>query len=221
MIMRNAKNINKGKMIESSSTKFPPPLMVGNHVALDFLNSVASPNGEPIEWLADGEKLLSWLEHTHLIAQDEALRHFKAANFSDTAEKARNMREEMRRIITDKAAGRLVNAGSSVFNVLNQVLFNENRYAQLDCRHGDYAIHRHFRWQHPDEVLLPLADSIADLICNADFSLVRKCENPKCTLWFYDHTKGHRRRWCTTTICGNRAKVAAHRARKKTSATSF
>jgi predicted RNA-binding Zn ribbon-like protein len=32
-------------------------------------------------------------------------------------------------------------------------------------------------------------------------------------MWFYDRTKGHRRRWCTSTGCGNRAKVAAFRAR--------
>lgn len=219
--MKNTKNINETNSLNDQSTSLPPPLMIGDHVALDFLNSVASPKGEPIEWLADGEKLLNWLEQAHSVARGEALRHFKVADFFDTAEKARHMREETRRILADRNAGRLNDTDSSLFDVLNQVLSSENRYTQLDCRHGDCTIHRHFRWQHPDEVLLPLADSIADLFCHADFSLVHKCENPKCTLWFYDRTKGHRRRWCTTTICGNRAKVAAHRARKKTPATSF
>lgn len=61
--------------------------------------------------------------------------------------------------------------------------------------------------------LAPVAEAVADLMANADFDLVRHCEGEACVLWFYDRTKGHRRRWCTPTGCGNRAKVAAFRAR--------
>jgi predicted RNA-binding Zn ribbon-like protein len=32
---------------------------------------------------------------------------------------------------------------------------------------------------------------------------------------FADHARGHARRSCSMAICGNRAKVAAHRARLK------
>jgi predicted RNA-binding Zn ribbon-like protein len=34
-----------------------------------------------------------------------------------------------------------------------------------------------------------------------------------CTLWSYDRTKAHQRRWCSMAICGNRAKARVHRAR--------
>jgi len=61
--------------------------------------------------------------------------------------------------------------------------------------------------------LQPIAEAIGDLICNADFRLIRTCGAPTCTLMFYDRTKGHARRWCSMSICGNRAKAAAHRAR--------
>jgi predicted RNA-binding Zn ribbon-like protein len=64
-----------------------------------------------------------------------------------------------------------------------------------------------------DAFLAPVAESVADLIANGDFDLVRHCEGHDCVMWFYDRTKGHRRRWCTSTGCGNRAKVAAFRAR--------
>jgi predicted RNA-binding Zn ribbon-like protein len=31
---------------------------------------------------------------------------------------------------------------------------------------------------------------------------------------FHDFTKAHTRRWCRMAVCGNRAKAAAHRARR-------
>jgi predicted RNA-binding Zn ribbon-like protein len=49
-----------------------------------------------------------------------------------------------------------------------------------------------------------------DLLCYADPSLVKKCENAACVLFFYDTTKNHSRRWCSMRVCGNRMKVAAH-----------
>jgi predicted RNA-binding Zn ribbon-like protein len=62
-------------------------------------------------------------------------------------------------------------------------------------------------------LLQPLAEAIADLVSHADFRLIRACEGSACTLMFLDKTKAHARRWCSMALCGNRAKVAAHRAR--------
>jgi predicted RNA-binding Zn ribbon-like protein len=64
----------------------------------------------------------------------------------------------------------------------------------------------------PVELLSPPA---ADLICGVDFRLIRACEGSVCTLLFLDRTKAHGRRWCSMAACGNRAKAAAHRARKR------
>ena len=33
----------------------PAPFFIGDDLALDFLNSVAAPAGQPIEWLNDGK----------------------------------------------------------------------------------------------------------------------------------------------------------------------
>jgi predicted RNA-binding Zn ribbon-like protein len=52
-------------------------------------------------------------------------------------------------------------------------------------------------------------------VCAEDFSQVKACEGPACTLLFVDHTRSHARRWCSMAICGNRAKQAAHRSRQK------
>ena len=61
------------------------------------------------------------------------------------------------------------------------------------------------------------AEAVAELLIEADFSLVKQCEHPECVLWFYDRTRAHRRRWCSMALCGNRQKAA--RFRKRAAAT--
>jgi predicted RNA-binding Zn ribbon-like protein len=56
---------------------------------------------------------------------------------------------------------------------------------------------------------------MADLVSNEDFSCIRACEGPTCTLVFLDRTHGRARRWCSMASCGNRAKQAAHRQRER------
>jgi predicted RNA-binding Zn ribbon-like protein len=63
-------------------------------------------------------------------------------------------------------------------------------------------------------LLHPIAEAAAALICNRDFRLIRSCEGAVCTLVFLDRTKAHARRWCSMAVCGNRAKAAAHRAKR-------
>ena len=53
------------------------------------------------------------------------------------------------------------------------------------------------------------------LLSEGDPALLRKCQNPRCILYFYDTTKNHRRRWCSMAGCGNRAKVAAFYQRNR------
>jgi predicted RNA-binding Zn ribbon-like protein len=61
----------------------------------------------------------------------------------------------------------------------------------------------------------PVAEAAAQLLAEGEFQLVRVCEHPDCTLWFYDRTKSHKRRWCSMAVCGNRHKVAEYRKRQQ------
>ena len=46
---------------------------------------------------------------------------------------------------------------------------------------------------------------------------LKRCEGSRCALLFVDTSRSGRRRWCSMERCGNRAKVAAHRRRRKDS----
>ena len=74
-----------------------------------------------------------------------------------------------------------------------------------------FAFRMRRRWPTPESLLMPIVEALAKLVCEEDFTQVKACEGPACTLLFADHTRGHARRWCSMAICGNRAKVAAHR----------
>ena len=54
------------------------------------------------------------------------------------------------------------------------------------------------------------------LFRRTDGSVLKWCADERCTHPFLDHSHGHRRRWCGMAGCGDRAKAAAYRARRRT-----
>jgi predicted RNA-binding Zn ribbon-like protein len=48
--------------------------------------------------------------------------------------------------------------------------------------------------------------------------LLKWCANPTCTHPFLDRSRGRRRRWCEMAGCGDRAKAAAYRNRRRENA---
>jgi predicted RNA-binding Zn ribbon-like protein len=194
-----------------------PPFFVGDHLALDFLNTIATPKDVPVEWLGDGRDLVEWMERARGIDASTAaqFREWKDRRvLDDAARKAREFREWLRGFIT-RHMGRPVAASAvKALGPLNELLAGDTSYPVVAARSGELRVQRGRRWESPDELLSPVAEAAAELICNEDFSLIRACEGQLCTLLFLDRTKAHARRWCSMAVCGNRAKAAAHRARK-------
>ncbi|WP_190170536.1 CGNR zinc finger domain-containing protein [Streptomyces mirabilis] len=58
------------------------------------------------------------------------------------------------------------------------------------------------------------AETIGLLADNERLGLLRRCANPACSMLFLAENK--RRKWCTSNICGNRARVARHYERTHT-----
>ena len=208
----------------------PAPLFLGDDLALDFLNSVAAPWGQTIEWLANGRDLLAWLEQAHAVPDSAAARFRTQASsraLDSVALRARELREWLRAFVADHAGRPLGPRALGALAPLNRLLEQDEGYRQIEAQPAgngqgnDGADHPALRWRSnrrwrtPETLLLPLADAVGDLVCKKDFTLVRRCEGAACTLWFFDASKGHARRWCSMAVCGNRAKAAAHRARAR------
>ncbi|MFI9104543.1 CGNR zinc finger domain-containing protein [Streptomyces fildesensis] len=56
-------------------------------------------------------------------------------------------------------------------------------------------------------------DAVELLTDPAARAQLRQCEGESCSLVYLDASRGRRRRWCSSEICGNRERVARHRRR--------
>ncbi len=197
----------------------PPAFFVGNHLAIDFLNSTATPVGVRTEWLRDGADLLDWLEQARAIERAAAAKFRTESDrraLDAVAGQARELREWLRGFVERHLGRELKADAAGELGPLNRLLAEDNGYWQVGIGpHGSLERRRVRRWTSPEQLLQPLAEAIGDLVCHEDFRLIRACEGAACTLMFLDRTKAHRRRWCSMAICGNRAKAGAHRARAR------
>jgi predicted RNA-binding Zn ribbon-like protein len=199
----------------------PSALFVGDAPGLDFLNSIATPVDEPVDWIPDGAGLLDWLGQAGLVPAD-ALKAIRAqarpAALDKVAAEARDLREWFRGFVRKHKGHPLTAADLRALAPLNRLLERDESFSRIVPSGGEsspFVLERARRWQAPDSLLLPIAEAMARLVATEDFSHVKACEGPTCTLLFADHTRGHARRWCSMALCGNRAKQAAHRARLK------
>jgi predicted RNA-binding Zn ribbon-like protein len=62
-----------------------------------------------------------------------------------------------------------------------------------------------------------VARDAIDVLGGPRAARLKRCEGSRCSLLFVDSSRSGRRRWCSMERCGNRAKVAAHRGRRKES----
>jgi predicted RNA-binding Zn ribbon-like protein len=64
-------------------------------------------------------------------------------------------------------------------------------------------------------VLAALAADCLDLLGGPDRDRLARCADARCTRLFVDRSRGRRRRWCDMKGCGDRAKAAAYRRRRR------
>jgi predicted RNA-binding Zn ribbon-like protein len=208
----------------------PPPIFIAEHLGLDFLNTIAVPVDTQVEWLSSGEDLLVWLKQARL-APDDLLDDFRKSavlgELDAIAAQARALRDWFKSFVYKHMGRPLEPAALRELQPLNQLLARDEEFGQIAVRDRErdrgqerketsgLAWRRQRRWQSPESLLFPIARSLADLVCDEDFTYVKACEGPPCTLLFIDRTRGHARKWCSMAVCGNRSKQAAHRNRLK------
>jgi predicted RNA-binding Zn ribbon-like protein len=182
---------------------------VGDHPAINFINTLRMEGNTLTDTWQSDDDVAAWMVR-------EGLRDsMPSASWPDNAllEKARNLRDLARRAVAARKAEK-----TFPLDELNGFLEHSASYYLLHAESPvELRLERVNGQKTVEQYLAPVAESIAELLAHADFHLVRACEGERCVLWFYDRTKAHRRRWCSPQFCGNRAKVAAFRARARQS----
>ncbi|WP_433965910.1 CGNR zinc finger domain-containing protein [Tunturiibacter gelidiferens] len=178
---------------------------VGDNLAINFINTRRMVEGQLTDTLQSDSDVKAWLRRLEVPVTTGSL------PFSDGVllKRTRQLREIALAAVQDRKSGKKPSLAA-----LNRFLADAPSHAVLttdDTR--NIRVTRVYGKETVEAFLAPVAEAVADLLADGDFNFVRHCEGNACVMWFYDRTKGHRRRWCTSTGCGNRAKVAAFRAR--------
>jgi predicted RNA-binding Zn ribbon-like protein len=190
-------------------------LFVGNHVALDFLNTRPVQNGEAQELLPDFEALLRWFRAAELLNSHDvsALQKGcgKSVRAQQVVEEVRQLREDLRKEVLSLEAGADVHR--TAIDELNMLLAVHPMIAKVRYTEKGLEMGLSFNPSEPEDLFAPLAQAFAKLLTEADRSRLRKCG--QCVLHFLDTSKKGTRRWCSMQLCGNRLKVAAYARRKR------
>jgi Conserved protein containing a Zn-ribbon-like motif, possibly RNA-binding len=185
--------------------------LVGNNLSVDFVNTRIRENGAPKELLESFDDLIAWAARANLsnLSQAKALLQDWSGRpkAAQVLKLALNFRETLREMILDAERGAAIKP--AVVQAINMIMKAENGYAEVV--RTDEGFEKRFRadFSDPGQLLAPIAEAAADLLCYGNLAYLKKCEGADCVLHFYDTTKNHSRRWCNMAACGNRAKVAA------------
>jgi predicted RNA-binding Zn ribbon-like protein len=197
----------------------PPAILVAEAPGLDFLNSIATPSDERVDWLSDGAGFVDWLKQAGLAPTaelDTIVGRAMPGELDRVADQARDLREWFRGFVRGHMGRPLGSEALGELEPLNRLLERDEAYGRIVAHgHGHLALEPARRWRSPESLLIPLGQAMAQVVVGEDFSHVKACEGHNCTLMFADHTRGRARRWCAMAICGNRAKQKDFRERRK------
>ncbi len=195
----------------------PPFLFVGNHPCLDFVNTQMIVRGKLTDLLESFEDVLLWLVHTKLLTRSQADIARTELDQNETVsllQQAKTLRSTLRDVAERIASRKPI--PDSTIDTINKFMSPRLGYPELVRTKAGFARSFHTVTALKDGLLTPLAVAAVDLLCLADFALIKKCANAACILYFYDTTRNHGRNWCSMELCGNRMKVAAFFQRKRT-----
>src|SRR3954447_26418572 len=112
------------------STHRPPAFFISGSLGLDFLTTLATPVDTQVDWIDDGDGLLSWLEQARLVPA-EGLEALKApgipGGFATGAAQARSLREWFRNFIRERSGRKLTAGDLPGLEPLNRLLDRDER----------------------------------------------------------------------------------------------
>jgi predicted RNA-binding Zn ribbon-like protein len=201
--------------MDRSESKF---IWIGNHPCLDFINTQPmGKNNQPVDRLEDFPDLTAWLVEAQILdtalAKDVIKRGDDPSEAQQVLEQARTFRDLLREAIERIRKRKPI--PQSTLDEINKWLATHTGYSELVRTRNGFTERFRLEMTEPIHLISPIAKTASDLLCHTEFSLIKRCENSACVLYFYDTTKNHKRRWCSMRICGNRMKVAAFYERRR------
>jgi len=102
--------------------------------------------------------------------------------------------------------------------ILNGLLAKSGARPEL-TNHDGRSWHLHYtplKTPPAPRIAAESAMALSVVLAEDGFDRLRTCEGDRCADVFVDVSRNRSRRFCSPAVCGNRASVAAYRARQKT-----
>jgi predicted RNA-binding Zn ribbon-like protein len=152
-------------------------------------------------WTSSAE-LRDWLRDHGLLGDDEPLRE-------EDLPRMQQFRESLRLLLRANNGHPLPPESTTLLQELVRaatlrVVFAEDGSARLEPASGGV-----------DGVIGRIMGVILAAMGDGSWLRLKACHNNGCQWAFYDISKNRSGRWCATTICGNRLKARAYRARRR------
>lgn len=183
-------------------------------LCLDFANTCGDRPRCSEEKLGSVEDLFGWGTAAGLVSHDETDRFLATGDGDEAVREAVALREAIYSVCSALATGGVPHRRdlATINSTLRAALPN----LELGVRGGGCC----WRWSDAstasDRIIWPVARSAADLLTGDMVGLLRECAGDDCSWLFLDQSRNHRRKWCSMSSCGNRAKARRHYARNKT-----
>ena len=184
---------------------------------IDFINTYETDRGVAHDHLETFETAVRWL-FDHDLLHDET----RDALLADAARDGRLAERALARIRRTRVALRELFDASvdrrrpdlDALAEVNRALRTHYVYELVPASDGVSMGHRH-EGDPIDGALARLAESIAREISVGDPDRLRICANDQCRWVFVDRSRTGKRKWCDMASCGNRAKAARLRERRR------
>jgi predicted RNA-binding Zn ribbon-like protein len=180
-------------------------LLLGEPLALDLVNTHVHRGGVDVDLLDTPRALTAWLA-----AEADRLPWSGTCNAADLLA-MRALRAAIAELLRARRAG--VRPAAAALRQVNAALVTAAASSRLVWAAGGPRLAPSTLARKRGGLLHALAVDALGLLTGRDADAVRTCEHPDCVLQFV--ARNPRRRWCSTALCGNRARVARHYRRER------
>ncbi|WP_169569603.1 CGNR zinc finger domain-containing protein [Sneathiella limimaris] len=190
---------------------------VGGRTAVDFANTIVRLERKE-DGLASFEDLLTFLKAQELLHEDEASSYhmylFQNPERCDQVmAQLREIRAKFRQALEQLSTGWPMDP--MFVSEINDQLAGYKTQIRLEPAEEGYSLQTYLTDEGPEQLTYPILKDIAGFLASDQTDKIRQCAADDCQLYFINTSRNGRRRWCSMSTCGNRAKVNAYLKRQE------
>ena len=171
---------------------------VGNHLAMDFINTQYEYHAETVNLLSRFDDVRQWATEMKI--------ELETSNEDSEMDAVWLLRDAIKTLMIDRIEQQALS--KEAIDVVNKHLCDAPTQQQLLTVGEEVTLQSLYQKLTLDQLLGKIANEAAELLTSPQNQQIKSCSNEKCILMFLDTSRSKKRRWCSMERCGNRAKAA-------------